>query len=100
MLGSSIMRSVASRSREVIFSFTQPWRGHTGSSSGLPSTRDMDILETAQQKATKMTKGLEHLSDEERLRQLRLFSLEKGPGGMSSVYINISRESAKRTDSV
>jgi len=46
-------------------------------SCGLPSTRDMDIQEQVQPWATKMIKGLEHLTYEERLRELRLFSLEK-----------------------
>ena len=76
-----IKRSMASRSREAILPLSLPRSGLTWSTvhnSGLPRTKkDRDLLERVQRRATKMIKGLKHLSYEERLSKVGLFSLER-----------------------
>ncbi|GAB0181415.1 hypothetical protein GRJ2_000606800 [Grus japonensis] len=57
--------------------------------------RDTDIVERVQQRAMKMMKGLEHLTYEERLRELGLFSLEKAQEDLINVCKYLKRGGKK-----
>jgi len=92
---SCIRQNIASRQREVILPlcsvlmrpclecWVQFWAAQY--------KKGIHILEKVQWRATRMMKGSDHLSHEERLREMRLFSLEKTRLGEISTEGKVQR---------
>ena len=59
-------------------------------------SRDMELLECVQRRGAKMIQGMEHLSCEDRLRELGLCSMERRLRGELRVPLQYLKEAYKK----
>jgi len=62
----------------LYFVLVRPYVEHCTQAGGPQYRKDVELLERVQRRAMKMIRGLEHLPYKDMLRELGLFSLEKG----------------------
>jgi len=82
-------KGVASREREgIVCLFSALVRPHLASRPGPPPQERCGAFGKVQKRTTRMSKGMEHLSYKDRLRELGLFGLEKRrlQGDLTTVF--------------
>jgi len=96
-----IRRNTDRKSRDVILPLCSALvRAHLESCIQLWSPqcrKDMELLERVQSRATKMIRGMVHLSHKEKMRELGLFSLEKSRlwGDLIAAFENLKGPTGK-----